>query len=66
MFKPLCWIKRSQVKHGKNLTYCKNKFSKKIRQIHNFIVIESSWLGNFAPYEKGIVSSMIYEMMKEL
>jgi len=42
------------------------EFSGKFGQIRNFIVIESSWLGNYEPYEKGIVSSMIYEMMKQL
>lgn len=41
------------------------QFSGKFGQIRNFIVIESSWLGNYEPYEKGTVSSMIYEMMKE-
>ncbi len=42
------------------------QFSGKFGQIRNFIVIESSWLGNYEPYEKGVVLSMIYEMMKEL
>ena len=42
------------------------QFSGKFGQIRNFIVIESSWLGNYEPYEKGVVSSMIYEMMKQL
>lgn len=42
------------------------QFSGKFGQIRNFIVIESSWLGNYEPYEKGIVSSMIYEMMSQL
>jgi len=41
------------------------QFSGKFGQIRNFIVIESSWLGNYEPYEKGMVSSMIYEIMKE-
>ncbi len=41
-------------------------FNGKFGQIRNFIVVESSWLGNYEPYEKGIVSSMIYEMMKQL
>ena len=41
------------------------QFSGKFGQIRNFIVIESSWLGNYEPYEKDLVSSMIYEMMKE-
>ncbi|OQX81192.1 MAG: hypothetical protein B6D64_02285 [Bacteroidetes bacterium 4484_276] len=40
------------------------QFSGKFGQIRSFIVIESSWLGNYEPYEKGTVSSMIYEMMK--
>ncbi len=42
------------------------QFSGKFGQIRNFIVIESSWLGNYEPYEKGTVSSMIYEMMKKM
>ena len=42
------------------------QFSGKFGQIRNFIVIESSWLGNYEPYERGIVSSLIYEMMIEL
>ena len=42
------------------------QFSGKFGQIRNVIVIESSWLGNYEPYEKGTVSSMIYEMMKEM
>jgi predicted nucleotidyltransferase component of viral defense system len=42
------------------------QFSGKFGQIRNFIVIESSWLGNYEPYEKGVVSSMIYEMMNQL
>lgn len=41
------------------------QFTGKFGQIRNFIVIESSWLGNHEPYEKGMVSSMIYEMMNE-
>lgn len=41
------------------------QFTGKFGQIRNFIVIESSWLGNYEPYEKGTVSSMIYEMMNE-
>jgi len=41
------------------------QFSGKFGQIRNFIVIESSWLGNYEPYEKGVISSLIYEMMKE-
>ncbi len=40
------------------------QFSGKFGQIRNFIVIESSWLGNYEPYERGSISSMIYEMMK--
>ncbi|RLD56236.1 MAG: nucleotidyl transferase AbiEii/AbiGii toxin family protein, partial [Bacteroidetes bacterium] len=43
----------------------KKQFSGKFGQIRDFIVIESSWLGNYEPYEKGLISSMIYEMMKE-
>jgi len=40
------------------------QFSGTFGQIRNFIVIESSWLGNYEPYEKGVVSSLIYETMK--
>ncbi len=40
------------------------QFSGKFGQIRNFIVVESSWLGNYEPYETGSISSMIYEMMK--
>jgi len=40
------------------------QFGGKFGQIRNFIVIESSWLGNYEPYEKGNISSLIYEMMK--
>ena len=43
----------------------KKQFSGKFGQIRNFIVVESSWLGNYEPYEKGVVSSMIYEMMMQ-
>ena len=44
----------------------KKQFSGSFGQIRNFIVIESSWLGNYEPYEKGIISSMIYDMMIEI
>ena len=44
----------------------KKQFQGKFGQIRDFIVIESSWLGNFEPYEKGAVSSMIYGMMKHV
>jgi hypothetical protein len=40
------------------------QFSGTFGQIRNFIVIESSWLGNYEPYEKGVVSSLIYETIK--
>jgi len=40
------------------------QFSGTFGQIRNFIVIESSWLGNFEPYEESVISSLIYEMMK--
>ncbi len=42
------------------------QFNGKFGQIRDFIVIEASCFGNCEPYEKGIVSSMIYEMMQEL
>ncbi len=41
------------------------QFSGTFGQIRSFIVIESSWLGNFEPYEKGLVSSLIYETIKQ-
>ncbi len=41
-------------------------FNGKFGQIRNFIIVESSWLGNYEPYETGFISSMIYEMMKQL
>jgi len=41
------------------------QFNGKFGQIRSFIVIESSWLGDYEPYERKSVSSMIYEMMKE-
>jgi len=43
----------------------KKEFSGKFGQIRDFIVIEASWLGNYEPYEKKSISSMIYEMLQE-
>jgi len=34
-------------------------------QIRDNIIIEATWLGSFEPFEKGIVSSLIYEMIIE-
>ncbi len=34
-------------------------------QIRDYLIIEATWLGSFEPYEKGNVSSLIYEMMIE-
>ena len=34
-------------------------------QIRDNLIVEATWLGNFEPYEKGKVSSLIYEMMIE-
>ena len=34
-------------------------------QIRDNLIIEATWLGSFEPYEKGEVSSLIYEMMIE-
>ena len=34
-------------------------------QIPDNLIIEATWLGSFEPYEKGKVSSLIYEMMIE-
>ena len=32
-------------------------------QIRDTLIVEATWLGNFEPYEKGKVSSLIYKMM---
>ena len=34
-------------------------------QIRDNLIVEATWLGNFEPFEKGEVSSLIYEMMIE-
>ncbi len=34
-------------------------------QIRDKLIIESTWLGNFEPFQNGKVSSLIYEMMVE-
>ncbi len=34
-------------------------------QIRDNIIVEATWLGSFEPFEKGKVSSMIYEMIVE-
>jgi len=34
-------------------------------QIRDKIIVEATWLGSFEPYEKGNVSSLIYEMILE-
>ncbi len=34
-------------------------------QIRDNLIVEATWLGNFEPYEKGEVSSLIFEMMTE-
>jgi len=34
-------------------------------QIRDNLIVEATWLGNFEPYEKGKVSSLIYEMVLE-
>ncbi len=34
-------------------------------QIRDNLIVEATWLGNFEPYEKGEVSSLIFEMMIE-
>ncbi|NQT65380.1 MAG: nucleotidyl transferase AbiEii/AbiGii toxin family protein, partial [FCB group bacterium] len=38
-------------------------FSGKFGQIRDNIILEVSWLGNYKPFETGIVSSLIYEAM---
>lgn len=35
-------------------------------QVRDVIVLESSWLGHFEPYEESMVSSMIYRVMLEI
>ncbi len=32
-------------------------------QIRDNLIVEATWLGSFEPFEKGNVSSLIYEMM---
>ncbi len=34
-------------------------------QIRDKIIVEATWFGSFEPFEKGIVNSLIYEMMLE-
>ena len=34
-------------------------------QIRDNLIVEATWLGSFEPYEKGEVSSLIYEMITE-
>jgi hypothetical protein len=34
-------------------------------QIKDNIIVEATWLGNYEPFDKGLVSSLIYEMMIE-
>jgi hypothetical protein len=34
-------------------------------QIRDNLIVEATWLGSFEPYEKGKVSSLIYEMITE-
>ena len=34
-------------------------------QIRENLIVEATWFGNFEPFEKGKVSSLIYEMMME-
>lgn len=41
-------------------------FTGQFGQIRENIIIESTWLGSFEPYEKGIVSSLIYEMVENI
>jgi hypothetical protein len=44
----------------------KKTFTGQFGQIRENIIIESTWLGSFEPYEKGIVSSLIYEMVENI
>ena len=32
-------------------------------QIRDSLIVEATWLGNFEPFEKGTVNTLIYEMM---
>ncbi|QQS30034.1 MAG: nucleotidyl transferase AbiEii/AbiGii toxin family protein [Sphingobacteriales bacterium] len=38
-------------------------FTGHFRQVRDIIIVESTWLGHFEPFEIGQVSSLIYEMM---
>ncbi len=49
----------------KTAHYYEKQFTGKFGQIRDIIIVESSWLGNYEPFEKGIIGSMIYNMMKE-
>jgi len=40
-------------------------FQGEYSQIHNFIVVEATWLGYFEPYTNAKVSSFVYQMMKD-
>ena len=34
-------------------------------QVRDILIVEATWLGSFEPFEKGIVNSLIYEMIIE-
>lgn len=40
-------------------------FSGEFGQVRDMIILEASWLGSYEPYQKGKISSMIYDMMIE-
>ncbi len=40
-------------------------FSGEFGQVRDMIILEASWLGSYEPYQKGKISSMIYDMMVE-
>lgn len=49
----------------KTAHYYPQTFTGHFGQVRDFIIIESTWLGNFEPYTKANVGSFIYEMMKK-
>lgn len=41
----------------------KKTFSGHFGQIRDIIIVEATWLGNYEPFEKGTVDTLIYEMI---
>ncbi len=40
-------------------------FTGHFEQIRDIIIVEATWLGNYEPYEKGTVNSLIYEIITD-